>query len=118
MHFLKFYGPSQKYFLLSKIGNRYNNYFQKLFCIFRNIVREPKYAFHDDDCTLITDAEGNIPQTRWVAHVRKYVNLEYTYFISTLLSSLKNFKIVNLPNYNIYSCLPYMNQIHLRNPFS
>ena len=39
----------------------------------RNIVREPKYAFHDDDCTKITDAEGNIPQTRWVAHIRKYV---------------------------------------------
>ena len=44
-----------------------------LACFFRNIVREPKYAFHDDDCTKITDAEGNIPQTRWVAHIRKYV---------------------------------------------
>jgi len=41
-----------------------NNYY-------KNIVREPKYAFHDDDCTKITDAEGNVPQTRWVAHVRK-----------------------------------------------
>jgi len=43
----------------------FNNHYYK------NIVREPKYAFHDDDCTKITDAEGNKPQTRWVATIRK-----------------------------------------------
>ena len=49
-------------------------------------MREPKYAFHDDDCTKITDAEGNIPQTRWVAHIRKYVQkLKFTFFFSKYL---------------------------------
>ena len=38
---------------------------------FRNVVRKPRYFTNDDACTKVTDAEYNIPPTRWVAHVRK-----------------------------------------------
>ena len=38
---------------------------------YKNIVREPKFNFWDDDCNKITDAEGNIPKTRWSAFVSK-----------------------------------------------
>ena len=37
----------------------------------RNFVDEYKYAFHDNECNLITDAEGNKPKTRWLSHVRR-----------------------------------------------
>ena len=40
---------------------------------FRNIVREDRYAFDDEDdltCSPITDAEGRKPKTRWVTNVR------------------------------------------------
>ena len=37
---------------------------------YKNIVRQDKVAFNDNQCTLVTDAEGNIPKTRWVAHTR------------------------------------------------
>ena len=37
---------------------------------YKNMVREDKVAFIDNACTLVTDAEGNIPKTRWVAHTR------------------------------------------------
>ena len=26
---------------------------------------------HDEDCTKITDAEGNVPKTRWITRVRR-----------------------------------------------
>jgi len=54
-----------RYLWTTRGSHSFNNQYYK------NIVREPKYAFHDDDCTKITDAKGNIPQTRWAAHVRK-----------------------------------------------
>jgi len=39
---------------------------------YKNIVREPRYAFHNGNCNkLIPDAEGNVPKTRWVVHARK-----------------------------------------------
>lgn len=42
----------------------------KIYSLYRNIVREPKYSWYDYECTKITDAEGNIPRRRWLAHVR------------------------------------------------
>jgi len=42
-----------------------------VFCLdSRNIVRERKYSWYDNQCTKIHDAEGNIPEARW----RKYVH--------------------------------------------
>ena len=41
--------------------------------LFRNIVREDRYAFDDETdltCAPITDAEGRKPKTRWIANVR------------------------------------------------
>ena len=52
---------------------------------FRNIVREPRYAFHDYQCTLIPDAEGNIPPTRWVTRVFRYNN---AFFLQVYFSQL------------------------------
>ena len=34
-------------------------------------MREPKYSWFDGECTKYTDAEGNLPRRRWLAHVRK-----------------------------------------------
>jgi hypothetical protein len=36
-------------------------------------VREKKHSWFDDQCTIVTDSEGNSdpPRVRWLAHVRK-----------------------------------------------
>ena len=62
--------------LYGMMTNRYNFKAHYFFSICRNIVREPRYAFHNGNCNkLIPDAEGNVPKTRWVVHARKYVYL-------------------------------------------
>lgn len=54
-----------RYVWTSRGTHLFNNHYYK------NIVRDDEYMFNDDECTKITDAEGRMPKTRWMAHVRK-----------------------------------------------
>ena len=53
-----------RYVWTTKGTRLFNNHYYK------NIVREPKVAIEDAQCNHLTDAEGNVPETRWVVHVR------------------------------------------------
>ena len=59
------YGISLFRYVWTTKGTRlFNNHYYK------NIVREPKVAIEDNECRHLTDAEGNVPKTRWVVKVR------------------------------------------------
>ena len=53
-----------KYTWTTSATESFNNHY------FKNIVREDRYAFNDNKCHKLTDAEKRIPKTRWIARTR------------------------------------------------
>ena len=54
-----------RYVWTTSATESFNNHYYK------NIVLEDRYAFDDESCTLLGDAEGRKPKTRWLARVRE-----------------------------------------------
>ena len=54
----------------------------------RLITNRNEWFFNDDACTRVGNAFGQIPQTRWVPHVRQ---LSRSYFFKNVLTSVYRF---------------------------